>query len=266
MFCIAIVLSLFLETVTPRESSTDTGNDKADANAETSAAVEVESKQPNVQIVTTSVENDTNLDAIQLERQQSDSEGAIGGQDDDSVFVDEGMASTSKAAMIQSSPHRSSCDNDEEVDDIELILSSDDKEYPQEDMVSISYYEPWQLCGQSGTPILVNFNNISSDNEGDDGREQLSPTEIDPDQFYNAIKENVAQQQLSLESSDSLSLGDNLKHSYDFNTKSSSLDRESDPKASDENCLIRDESFDTFEQVSGDGFDWEQSILKRGYY
>lgn len=213
-----------------------------------------------MQIVTTSVESDTNLAAIQLERQQSDSDGAVGGQDDDSVFVDEGMASTSKALMIQSSPHRSSCDNDEEVDDIELILSSEDKEYPQEDMVSISYYEPWQMCGQSGTPILVNFNNISSDNEGDESREQLSPTEIDPDQFYNAIKENVAQQQLSLESSDSLSLGDNLKYSYDFNTKSSSLDKESDPKTCDENGLIRDESFDTFEQVN------EQSARLSNFY
>lgn len=199
-----------------------------------------------MQIITTSVENENELE------QEIDNDGAVGGIEDDSVFVDEGVPSTSKImSMIQSSPHRSSVDNDEEVDDIELILSSDDKEFPQGDLVSISYYEPWQLCGQSGTPILVNFNNISSDNEGcDDGREKMSPSPIDPDQFYNAIKENVAQQQLSLESSDSLSLGDNLKQCYDFKTKSLSLDKEGDRKVCDENGLIRDESFDTFEQVS----------------
>lgn len=48
-----------------------------------------------------------------------------------------------------------SIDNDDEVDDIELILSSDDKEYPQEDLVSISYYEPWQLCGQTGKFLFL---------------------------------------------------------------------------------------------------------------
>lgn len=245
--------------MTPRESSmTDTANDKKNVNVETSDAIQVEGNQQNIQIVTTSAENtqvdETHSELNQETEQQLDSEGAVGGVDDDAVFVEDGIAIASKVAMLQSSPHRSSCDNDEEVDDIELILSSDDKEFPQEDLVSISYYEPWQMCGQSGTPILVNFNNISSDNEGaDDGESQeklsASPSPIDPDQFYNAIKENVAQQQLSLESSDSLNVGENLRQSYDCNTKSSSLDKESDPKTSDENGLIRDESFDTFEQV-----------------
>lgn len=235
---------------TPRESSTDATNDKIEI-VEPTETVEVDNDQQNIPIVTTSADNEQ-LNESEL---QADNDGAVGGIEDDSVFVDDGVPSTSKArAMLQSSPHRSSIDNDDEVDDIELILSSDDKEYPQEDLVSISYYEPWQLCGQSGTPILVNFNRISSDNEGNDeyGREKLSPSPIDPDQFYNAIKENVAQQQLSLESSDSLSLGDNLRQSYDFNTKSMSLDKESDGKTSDENGLIRDESFDTFEQVKVD--------------
>lgn len=254
----------FTETITPRESSDDTG-DKVNVHVESSEAAEVdENKAQSVRIVKTSVEMDAKSTQPQIESEQQAASasgidnddsggGAVGGVDDDSVFVDAAIPSTSKTpgVIIQSSsPHRSSIDNDDEVDDIELILSSDDKEYPQEDMVSISYYEPWQLCGQSGTPILVNFNNISSDNEGgdDENREQLSPSPIDPDQFYNAIKENVAQQQLSLESSDSLSLGDNLKRSYDFHSKSFSLERGS--KTSDENGMMRDESFDTFEQVS----------------
>lgn len=249
----------FVETVTPRESSIDTATDKANIKVETSD--DIEDNQPDIPIVTNPTENiqvDETQDSLPNQEldQKIDAEGAVGGIDDDSVFVDEDVAIASKVALLQSSSHRSSCDNDEEVDDIELILSSDDKEFPQEDLVSISYYEPWQMCGQSGTPVLVNFNNISSDNEGaddDESREKLSasPSPIDPDQFYNAIKENVAQQQqqLSLESSDSLSLGENFRQSYDLNTKSLSLDKESDPKTSDENGLIRDESFDTFEQV-----------------
>lgn len=238
--------------MTPRESSTDTANDRPNENVETSETGDVETNVHNVPIVTTSAETAEHGELPQ----PTDDDGAVGGMADDSVFLDEAIPlsrSTVPNVIIQSSPHRSSCDNDDEVDDIELILSSDDKEYPQEDLVSISYYEPWQVCGKSGTPVLVNFHNISSDNEGIDdieGREKMSPSPIDPDQFYNAIKENVAQQQLSLESSDSLSVGDNLKRSYDFHTKSSSLEKDSDPKTSDENGMIRDESFDTFEQVS----------------
>lgn len=142
-----------------------------------------------------------------------------------------------------------SIDNDDEVDDIELILSSDDKEYTQEDMVSISYYEPWQLCGQTGTPVLMNFNNISSDNDNTDEefQEKPPPSPINHDQFYHAIKVNVAQQQLSLESSDSLSLGDNIRRGYDFHSKS--MDKDSGRKGGNETDLIHDESFDTFQPV-----------------
>lgn len=256
-------LNVITETITPRDSSTSDTGDKSNVNDESSEAIKNENKKLNVPIVKTSGDS-VHVDETKMLPQQSKAstdddgavdncDGAVGGvADDDSVFTDGNIPSTSKAAVavIQSSPHRSSIDNDDEVDDIELILSSDDKEFPQEDLVSISYYEPWQLCGQSGTPILVNFNQISSDNEGgdDEQREQFSPSPIDPDQFYNAIKENVAQQQLSLESSDSLSVGDNLKRSYDFNSKSFSLEKES--KRGDKNSLHRDESFDTFEQVS----------------
>lgn len=261
MFSAIVDLNIVADTITPRESSTSDTGDKV---AETNEPAELEKRKQNVKISTEKVDDIKSQSEQQQDVAKSIGDndnvdvgavgGAVGGAvDDDSVFVDSAIPGTSKGAgnIIQSSSsNRSSIDNDDEVDDIELILSSDDKEFPQEDLVSISYYEPWQLCGQSGTPILVNFNNISSDNEGgdDENREQLSPSPIDPDQFYNAIKKNVAQQQFSLESSDSLSIGDNLKRSYDFNSKSYSLEKES--KAIDENGMMRDESFDTFEQVS----------------
>lgn len=155
------------------------------------------------------------------------------------------------AGQFPKSPQRSVCDNQEEVDDIELIFSSDDKEYPQEDLVSISYYEPWQTCGQSGTPVLLNFGHIGSDDAGqtnaDDSAENLSPSPIDPDRFYNAIKENVGNtaQQYSRESSDSLSFyGDNNNLR---GNKSPSIDRDADCGNADE--MRRDESFDTFESA-----------------
>ncbi|KAJ6647671.1 CAP-Gly domain-containing linker protein 1, partial [Pseudolycoriella hygida] len=55
-----------------------------------------------------------------------------------------------------------SSEANEEVDDIELIFSSDDKEHLQEDLVSISDFEPWEKAGATGTPVLVNFGAISS--------------------------------------------------------------------------------------------------------
>lgn len=227
-------------------------------NVESKETVKIDGETQAVTIAKTTTENiqvddGCSMASIGTDEGEND-DGAVGGIEDDSVFFDDAVPSTSKlgraTAMIvgdQSSPHRSSCDNQEEVDDIELIFSSDDKEFPQEDLVSISYYEPWQMCGQSGTPILVNFNNISSDNEAaDDSREKLSPSPIDQDQFYNAIKENVAQQQYSLESCDSLSLGDNLKRSDEFYMKVAGVDKET---AYDDDGIKRDESFDTFEAV-----------------
>lgn len=51
----------------------------------------------------------------------------------------------------------------EEVDDIELIFSADDnKEAMQDDLVSLSEYEPWQESSD-GTPILTKFATLTSD-------------------------------------------------------------------------------------------------------
>lgn len=225
--------------------------------------IEVEKTKDGINVISSSKENINveNLSLTSATTTEEDNE-ADNAEDEESPEADDNasetshihtqdiqieQASGSQLALGEQSPQRSTCDNQEEVDDIELIFSSDDKEFPQEDLVSITCYEPWQTCGQSGTPILVNFAPIASDNEINDRKENkendLLFSSIDPNQFYNAIRENVAKQS-SLESSDSLNLGDHLKHSYEFNTKSSSLEKESDADK-----IKRDESFDTFEQV-----------------
>lgn len=72
----------------------------------------------------------------------------------------------SSTAIARSLRHSTtSSEANEEVDDIELIFSSDDKEHLQEDLVSISDFEPWEKAGSAGTPVLVNFNALSSSEE-----------------------------------------------------------------------------------------------------
>lgn len=69
----------------------------------------------------------------------------------------------------------------EEVDDIELIFSSDDKDFEQDDLVSIGgEYEPWEKAGTSGTPVLVKFTRIGSDQ--DDETLLDKPTTMDDDE------------------------------------------------------------------------------------
>lgn len=117
----------------------------------------------------------------------------------------------------------------DEVDDIELIFSSDDnKEAIQEDLVSISEYEPWQEGGDAGTPILMKFSTLTSEDR-------------DREAYYEKKKAlkaaRVAKAKVetkhSLESTDSLS--------FDNNFKSSSLDKDN----SLDNTISREESFDT---------------------
>lgn len=208
-------------TVTPRELSTD--NDPNETN-EASSAKSGKTAEP----IETKVEI----------------EGAVGGE---AVFSDEAVASTSKNTEVHSSPLCSTSENEDEVDDIEIILSSDDKECPQDDLVSISYFEPWQASGQFGTPVLIKFKNLSLEDPEEDTHDGASSPPIDADAFYNAIRTSAAQ--LSLESSDSLSVGDNRRQSYDI-TKPKE-DKQTEAESSYEIRLIRDESFDTFEQVSG---------------
>uniref|UniRef100_A0A182P0T2 Uncharacterized protein n=1 Tax=Anopheles epiroticus TaxID=199890 RepID=A0A182P0T2_9DIPT len=114
---------------------------------------------------------------------------------------------------------KSESETQEEVDDIELIFSSDDnaRDITQEDLVSISDYEPWHETGESGTPVLVSFTNLASDQEK---LSSLERTDSEVAEGYELEKGK------SLESQDSLSM-DNLKKSLDFSTKSSSLEKDS---------------------------------------
>lgn len=182
---------------------------------------------------------------------------------DDDAFDAEGETNPNQLSSnvpqrltISQSPRRSTSDNQDEVNDIDLIFSSDDKEFTQEDLISISYYEPWQKCGKSGTPILTNFASIGSDQEGADelgsgaALEDIacSSSDIDADRFYNAIKANV-QTQYSVQSNDSLNQsgsGGNCGNGGNggVSTKESSMEKDSDNEAKP------DESFDTFEQVN----------------
>lgn len=66
---------------------------------------------------------------------------------------------------------RAHSDTQEEVDDIELIFSSDDhRELHEEEMVSISAtYEPWQRQGSTGTPVLLSFEKLSLEEDRQGG-------------------------------------------------------------------------------------------------
>lgn len=127
----------------------------------------------------------------------------------------------------------------DEVDDIELIFSSDDnKEMIQEDLVSISEYEPWQEPGESGTPVLTKFNTLTSDDLDREAyyqkKKALKAARIKAKEEANVSKDK------SLESTDSLSFDNNnqLRSSMDYNP--SSFDKDS----SFENPISRENSLD----------------------
>ena len=95
----------------------------------------------------------------------------------------------------------------EEVDDIELIFSSDDnKEVIQEDLVSLSEYEPWQEPGAYGTPILTKFNTLTSDDIERETyyqrKKSLKVARFNVKEEENVLKKD--QKSKSFESSDSL--------------------------------------------------------------
>ncbi|XP_055630390.1 uncharacterized protein LOC129771090 isoform X2 [Toxorhynchites rutilus septentrionalis] len=140
------------------------------------------------------------------------------------VDLDKDEATGYAAPAPKKSVKKSESENQDEVDDIELIFSSDDnKEIIQEDLVSISDYEPWQEAGQSGTPVLTNFKNIPSDQDSSKkGPIERSDSDIvDGDGSpKNLFKEKSLGSQHSLGA-------DNMKKSLDFSTKSSSLEKDS---------------------------------------
>lgn len=146
---------------------------------------------------------------------------------DNSVFAEDVAAPTT---LQEKSKNDSTSENHEEVDDIELIFSSDEKQdMMQEDLVSISDYEPWQQIGISGTPVLVKFSSIQSD------------------------ASNKSHHQRSVESNDSFS--------YDQKSSSFEKDFYLDPR--DEPNLQRDESLDTFDLVKNSalGKKWKNNVL-----
>lgn len=117
----------------------------------------------------------------------------------------------------------------EEVDDIELIFSSDDnKDMIQEDLVSLSEYEPWQEPGGTGTPVLTRFSTLTSDDADREAyyqkKKALKAARM---QAREAFKDK------SLESADSLSFDNN-------NPKLSSFEKES----SIDDPISRDNSVD----------------------
>ncbi|XP_055601381.1 uncharacterized protein LOC129750160 [Uranotaenia lowii] len=169
--------------------------------------------------------------------QQSNASNSEG---DNSVFTEDvttpvegdqegATGTTAPKPVVRSIMKKSESENQEEVDDIELIFSSDDqKDILQEDLVSISDFEPWQEAGQSGTPVLTNFKNIPSDQESLSKKSSLETSE--------------SRKQKSLESQDSFG-SENVKKSLDFSAKSSSLEKDSSLEYG-AGEVKRDDSFD----------------------
>lgn len=131
----------------------------------------------------------------------------------------------------------------EEVDDIELIFSSEDnKDAIQEDLVSISEYEPWQEGGNAGTPILTKFSTLTSEDRDREAyyekKKALKAARVAKAKEKSMSVDSNQGRDRSLESTDSLSF-DNTACNADY--KSSSMEKDS----SLENNISRDASFDT---------------------
>lgn len=138
----------------------------------------------------------------------------------------------------------------EEVDDIELIFSSEDnKDMIQEDLVSLSEYEPWQEEGDAGTPVLTKFSTLTSEDRDREAyyvnKKALKAARVAKakEKSQSSVESQYRTRDKSLESTDSLSF-DNNPCNNDY--KSSSLEKDS----SMENTISRDASFDTFAKHS----------------
>lgn len=160
---------------------------------------------------------------------------------------DEGSDNEAEANEDGELPRDEREDNEDipdEVDDIELIFSSEDnKDAIQEDLVSLSEYEPWQEGGDAGTPVLTKFSTLTSED-----RDKERDAYYENKKALKAARSAKAKEKIqsvetqhsrdkSLESTDSLSF-DN--HCCEY--KSSSMEKDS----SIDNTISRDASFDTF--------------------
>lgn len=165
---------------------------------------------------------------------------------DNSVFTDGHVTPTEPeigavGGIVAS--RKSQSDNQEEVDDIELIFSSDDKDFGQEDLVSFTEYEPWQDPGGTGTPILVKFNKKNTSVERDVDQQTKRKQKL-------TKQDSGAQTDMEPKFQ---SMGRNERYSYDlkqssseFSSKMPSLEKEG---SYEQEVLSREESFDTFEQA-----------------
>lgn len=109
------IIKSFLETITPRESSDDTENNKTCEGGTSTDPATVDKTVKNVIINTQSVENvqgNENRSSITIaaDKETDEEAGAVGGDDDDSVFMDEAIPSTS-ITIAQLPSHRISIDN-----------------------------------------------------------------------------------------------------------------------------------------------------------
>lgn len=105
---------IFIETITPRESSDDTGNNKIheDGTSASQAKVNKARKDLNDMQSDENVQEKENRSSVVVSADDEEA-GAFGGDEDDSVFVDDAIPSTSKEmdTIAQSQPFRSSIDN-----------------------------------------------------------------------------------------------------------------------------------------------------------
>lgn len=114
-------------------------------------------------------------------------------------------------------------------------------------MVSISYYEPWQICGQSGTPVLIKFHSISeiegfhdSTTERNELSSPLSP--IRKGHLYNSVDQCIHSEEMRLKYN---FCEDKINRHHELRKQSYN----SDEVIKDENALDEDEKFKIFEPV-----------------
>lgn len=164
---------------------------------------------------------------------------------DNSVFTDGHVTPTEPemgAVGGVVAPRKPQADVQEEVDDIELIFSSEDKDFAQEDLVSFTEYEPWQEPGGTGTPILVKFNkkNTSVERDVDQNKRKQKLSKQD-----SGAQTDMEPKFQSMESNETYSY-ECKQNSGDFSSKTPSLEKES---SYEQEVISREESFDTFEQA-----------------
>lgn len=148
-------------------SSSEMITTESDSHADTDPASDVDTRAEGAAavVVPLAPQNDDDEEGSADRRNVTPPKRTPSSEGENSVFED--ANAKAQHGPIQTEPS-------EEVDDIELIFSADDKDFEQqqddEDLVSITGdYEPWEKTGKSGTPVLVNFGSIGSDTDAGAG-------------------------------------------------------------------------------------------------